>query len=121
MEETAPPEQSKSVLVFSLVVRLVEGGEYGELVLPSLPLPGWRRREGEELVCGTELTGRHNSPAGPEPMWSKGGEEQVGGRGREWQHDLPFKAESNICSGPLLEVDWEADPRTVPIQETGQT
>ena len=119
MEETIPPEWSKSVLVFSVPPLLVEGGEYGELILPSLPPPGWRR-EGEELVCGTELTGIQKSPAGVESTWSDGGEEQGGGRGRAWQRDLPFKAEDSICCEPPLEVDWE-EPQTVAVQETEQT
>ena len=121
MEVTTSPEQSKSVLVFSLVVLLVEGGECGELVLPSLPLPGWRRREGEELVCGTEPTGRKNSPAVADSTWSEGGEEQGGGRDKAWQHDLPFKVEDNICAEPPLEVDSEIEPQTVAVQESGQT
>ena len=121
MEETTPPEWSKSALVFSLVVLLVEGGECGELVVSSPPPLVRRTEEGEELVCGTELTGRQNSATGAESTWSEGGEEQGGGRGRAWQHDLPFKVEDSVCTEPPLEVDTEVDPQTVAVQETQQT
>ena len=121
MEETTPPEWSKSVLVFSLVVLLVEGGECGELVVSSPPPLVRRTEEGEELVCSTELTGRQNSPASAESTWSEGGEEQGGGRGRAWQYDLPFKVEESACSEPLLEVDSEVEPQTAAVQESGQT
>ena len=121
MEETTPLEWSMSALVISLVVLLVEGDECGELVLPSLPPPGWRRREEEELVCGTAPIGRQNSPAVAESTWSEGGEEQGGGRDKGWQHDLPFKVEDNICSEPPLEVDSEMEPQTVAVQESAQT
>ena len=47
--------------------------------------------------------------------------EQGGRRGRAWQHSLPFKIEDSICSEPHLEVDTEEEPKTAPIQETGQT
>ena len=120
MEETTPPERSKSALVISPVVLLVVGAECGELVVFSPPPSGWRRREGEELVCGTEPTGTQNSPAGAELACSEGGEEQVGGRGRAWQHDLPFKVEESACSEPPLEVDTEVEPQTVAVQESGQ-
>ena len=120
MEETTPPEWSKSVLVFSLVVLLVEGGECGELVVSSPPPLVRRTEEGEELVCGTELTGRQNSPASAELTWSEGGEEQGGRRGRGWQHNLPFKVEESACSEPPLEVDTEVEPQTVAVRETGQ-
>ena len=121
MEETTPPEWSKSVLVFSLVVLLVEGGECGEQVVSSPPPLVRRTKEGEELVCGTELTGRQKSSAGVGSTWSEGGEEQGGGRGRAWQHDLPFKVEDSVCAKPYLEVDAELEPKTVPIQESRQT
>ena len=66
MEESTPhsSSRSRSALVLSPVALLVKGGQYGELVLPSLPPPGWGRREGEELVCGTAsvLTGRWDRP-----------------------------------------------------------
>ena len=80
-------------------------------------------REGEELVCGTAgvLTGRHNSPTQAVSVWSEGGEEQGGGRGRVWQHNLPFKVEDSVSFEPHLEVDSEVEPKTVAIQETGQT
>ena len=91
--------------MFSLVVLLVEGGECGELVVSSPPPLVRRTEEGKEFVCGTELTGRQNSPAGTElTTWSEGGEEQGGGRSRAWQHDLPFKVEESVCSEPLLDV-----------------
>ena len=125
MEESTPHSSSwsKSVLVLSPVALLVKGGQYGELVLPSLPPPGWRRREGEELVCGTAgaLTGRQNRPTQAVSVWSDRGEEQGGGRGRAWQHSLCFKVEESVCFEPHLEVDTEVDPKTVAIQETGQT
>ena len=107
MEETIPPERSRSLLLLSAVLLLVEGGEFGELVVSTPPPPVRRTEEGEELVCGTELTGRQNRPTQTESSWSKGGQEQGGGRGRAWQHDLPFKVEDNICAEPHLEVDWE--------------
>ena len=47
MEEITPLEQSKSVLVLSL---LVKPGECGELVLPSLPRLVRRTKEREELL-----------------------------------------------------------------------
>ena len=82
----------------------MEGGECGELVVSSPPPLVQRKEEREEFVCGTELTGRQNSPTGAESTWSEGGEEQGGGRGRAWQHDLPFKVEDNSCSEPHLNV-----------------
>ena len=56
MEESNPPPSSqstKSALVVSSAPLLVKGGPCEELVLASLPLLVRRRREGEELVCGT--------------------------------------------------------------------
>ena len=50
------------------------------------------------------------------PVWSGGG-----GRGRSWQHSLPFKVEESVYFEPHLEVDSEVEPKTVAIQETGQT
>ena len=79
MEETTPPEQSKSVLVLSLAAVLVEGGQFGELVLPSLPRLVRRTEEREEFICGTELTGRQNSAVEVVSVESGGGEEQEGG------------------------------------------
>ena len=114
MEETTPPEWSKSVLVFSLVVLLVEGGECGELVVSSPPPLVQRMEEGEELVCGTELTGRQNSPAGAESMWSEGGEEQ-----RVAARPALQSRRECLFESPL-EVDSEVDPQTVAVQETGQ-
>ena len=116
MEETTPPQWAKSALVFSLVALLVKGGECGELVLPSLPPLVQRTEEREELVCSTELTGRQNNAAE-----SGGGEEQGGVCGGVWQHSLPGKVEDNVCSEPHLEVDKEEEPKTVPVQESGQT
>ena len=121
MEETTPPEWSKSVLVFSLVVLLVREDKCGKMVISSPPPLVRRMEEGEELVCGTELTGRQNSPAGDMSTWNEGGEEQGEGRGRVWQHDLPFKVEESTCSEPPLEVDSEVEPQTVAVQETGHT
>ena len=121
MEETTPlsSSRSKSVLVLSVVLLLVKGVECGELVVSSPPPPVRRTEEGEELVSGTELTGRQNSPPQTVLMWSEGGEEQGEERGRAWQHDLPFKVEDNICSDPPLEVDTEVEPQTVAVQESG--
>ena len=121
MEETTPPQWGKSALVFSLVALLVKGGECGELVLPSLPPLVRRTEEREELVCGTELTGGQSSAAGAVLAASEGEEEQGGGRGRAWQHSLPFKVEDSVCSEPHLEVDTEEEPKTVGRQETEQT
>ena len=125
MEESTPHSSSwsRSVLVLSPAALLVKRSQYEELVLPSLLPPGWRRREGEELVCGTTslLTGRQNTLTQAVSVWSEEGEEQGGGRSREGQHSLPFKVELSVCSGPHLEVDSEVEPKTVAIQETGQT
>ena len=123
MEETTPPSssQSRSILVLSLVALLVKGGECGELVLPSLPPLVRRTEEREELVCGTELTGGQNSAAESVSVESEEGEQQGGGRGRAWQHSLPFTVEDSVCSEPHLEVDREEEPKTVPVQETRQT
>ena len=122
MEETTPPSSSlsKSVLVIGLVALLVKGGECGELVLPSLPPLVRRTEEREELVCGTELTGRQSSAVESVSVGSEG-EEQGEGRGRAWQHSLPCNVEDNVCSEPHLEVDREEEPKTVPIPESGQT
>ena len=54
-------------------------------------------------------------------VWSEGGEEQGGGRGRAWQHSLPFKVEDSVCAEPHLEVDTEEEPHKEGMQETGQT
>ena len=121
MEETIPPQWAKSVLVISLVALLVKGGECGELVLPSLPSLVRRTEEREELVCGIELTGRQSSAVESVSVWCEGGEEQEGGRGWAWQHSLPFIVEDSVCSEPHLEVDKEEEPKTVPVQESGQT
>ena len=123
MEKTAPPysSRSRSVLVLGLVALLVKGGECGELVLPSLPPLVRRTEEREELVCGTELTGGQSSAAESVSVESEGKEQQGGGRGRVWQHSLPFKVEDSVCSEPHLEVDKEDEPKTVGRQESGQT
>ena len=121
MEESTPHSSSwsKSVLVLRTAPLLVKGVRSEELVLPSLPPPAQRRREREELVCGTvsRLTGRQNSPAEAGSVWSEGGEEQGGGRGRAGQHRLPIKT---VNFEPLL-VDSEVEPETGGIQETGNT
>ena len=118
MEESTPHSSSwsKSDLVLSHITVLVKVGQYQELVLPSLPLPVWRR-EGEELVCGTAgvLIGGQNSPTQAVSEWSEGG-----GRGRAWQHSLPFKVEESVSSEPHYEVDREVEPKTGGIEETGQ-
>ena len=120
MEETTPPERASSALVvrFNLVSLLVKGGECGELVLPSLPPLVQRTEEREELVCGRvrALTGnRENNPVPTVSVWSEE-EGQGGGRG-----SLPVNAEDSVCSEPHLEVDTEEEPKTVGIQESGQT
>ena len=124
MQESTPQfsSWSRSALVLSPVALLVKGGQYGELVLPSLPPPGWRRREGEELVCGTAgaLIGGQNSPTQAVSVSSVEGEEQGGGKGRVWQHSLPFKVEESVSSEPHYEVDREVEPKTGGIEETGQ-
>ena len=121
MDETTPPERSKSVLFFSPVVLLVKGVGHGELVVSSSSPPVQWMEEGAELVCGTELTGRESSPTPTVPKWSEGGEGQGGGKGKAWQHNLPFKVEDNICSEPHFEGDLEVEPQTVAMQETEQT
>ena len=121
MEETTPPQWTKSVLVFSLVALVVKGGECGELVLPSLPPLVRRTEEREELVCSTELTGRQSSSAGAVSVVSEGEEEQGGERGRPWHRSLPFTVEDSVSSEPHLEVDREEEPKTAPVQETEQT
>ena len=123
MEESTPHSSvCKSALVLSPAALLVKGGQYGELVLPSLPPPGWRRREGEELVCGTAsaLTGRQNRPAQAVSVSGLEGEEQGGGRDRAWQHSLPLKVEESVSSEPHLKLDREVEPKTGGIDETGQ-
>ena len=125
MEETTPPERTRSALVvgFSLVALLVKGGECGELVLPSLPPLVRRTEEREELVCGRvrALTGyRKNNPVPAVSVWSEE-EGQGGGRGRVGHHSVPVNAEDSVCSEPHLEVDTEEEPKTVGIQESGQT
>ena len=111
MEETTPLQQSKSALVFSLEVLSVKGGDTEEMVISSPPPPVQRTEEGEELVCGTELTVRPDIPAGAVSMWSEGGEEQG---------ELPFKVGEDVCFEPHLELDSEVEPQTEGIQETGQ-
>ena len=76
---------------------------------------------GDELVCGTVLTGRESSPTPTVSTWSEGGEKQGEGRGRAWQHNLPFKVEDSVCTDPHMEVDTEVELRVVAVQETGQT
>ena len=83
MEESTPPERTRSVLVLSLVFLLVKGGECGELVIGSLPLLVRRTEEREELVCGRvrALTGnRKNNPAAVVSVESDGGEDHGWGR-----------------------------------------
>jgi len=56
MEESNPhpsSQSTKSALVVSSAPLVVKGGPCEELVLPSLPLLVRRRKEGEELVCGS--------------------------------------------------------------------
>ena len=112
-----PSCQSKSVLVLSPVPLLVKRDQFGELILPSLPPPGWRR-EGEELVCGTAsaLTGRKYRPAEAGSMWS-----EAKGRGREWQNGLSIQVEGSVCFEPNLEIDYDVEPETGGMQETGHT
>lgn len=114
-----PSCQSKSVLVLSLVPLLVKRGQFGELVLPSLPPPGWKkRREREEMVSCTAsaLTSRKNRPAEAGSMWSEGE-----GRGREWQNSPSVKVEGSICLEPNLEIDSDMEPETEAVQETENT
>ena len=67
------------------------------------------------------LTDTQNSSAVAVSVWSEGGEEQGGGRDRAWQNDLPVKVEESLSFEPQLEVDSEVEPKTVAIQETGQS
>ena len=86
MEETTQPStsQSKSILVVSPAPMLEKGGPGEELVLPSLPPPGQRRREREELVCGTvsrlavRQMGSQKVPDQANPENSEGGREKEG-------------------------------------------
>ncbi len=57
------------------------------------------------------------------PAVSVGSEEekQGGGRGRVGHHSLPVNADDSVCYEPHLEVDTEEEPKTVGIQESGQT
>ena len=99
MEESTPPSSSslsKSVLVISLVALLVKGGECGELVLPSLPPLVRRTEEREELVCGTELTGRQSSTVESVSMESGGGEEQGEGSGMAAQPALQGRRQRQL-------------------------
>ena len=124
MEESTPPSSSflsKSVLVIGIVALLVKGGECGELVLPSLPSLVRRTEEREELVCGTELTGRQSSAVESVSVGSEEEEQQGEGSGRAWQHRMPFTVEASVSSEPHLEVDTEEEPKTAPIQESRQT
>ena len=114
-----PSCQSKSVLVLSPVPLLTKRGQFGELVLPSLPPPGWRRRrEREEMVCctGSALTGRKIRPAEAGPKWSEGE-----GRGREWQNSPSIKVEGSVCLEPNLKIDSDMEPETEGMQETENT
>ena len=125
MQESTPHSSSwsKSALGLSHITVLVKVGQYQELVLPSLPPPVRRiREERAELVCGTAgaLTGRQNRPTQAVSVSSVEGEEQEGGRGRAWQHSLPFKVEESVSSEPHFKVDREVEPMTGGIEETGQ-
>ena len=98
---------------------MAKRGQFGELVLPSLPLPGWRRRrEREELVCCTAsaLTGRKIRPAEAGPKWSVGE-----GRGREWQNSPSIKVEGSVCLELNLKIDSDMEPETEGMQETENT
>ena len=111
--------QSKRALVFGNVALLAKRDQIGELVLlPSLPAPGWRKLEEDNLVCGTAgaLTGRHNRPAGDGFVWSEGE-----GTDTEWHNDQSVKVEGSICIEPNLEADSDEEPETGGMQETGQT
>ena len=111
--------QSKCALVFGNVALLAKRDQIGELVLlPSLPPPGWRKLEEDDLVCGTAgaLTGRHNRIAGDGFVWSEGE-----GTDTEWHNDQSVKVEGSICIEPNLEADSDEEPETGGMQETGQT
>ena len=114
---------SKSVLVLSTVLLLVKGGRSEELVLPTLQSLSKRRREREELVCGTvrtpkdRQTDRQDSPTQAGLTWTNvAGEERVLCSGVE-QHGLQIAVEESVCFEPHLEVDSEAE--TEGVQETG--
>ena len=95
MEESTPHSTSwsKSVLVLSTALLLVKGVRSEELVLPSLPPPAQRRREREELVCGTvsRLTGRQNSLAEDGSVWSEEGRSREGGGAGRGSTDCPLR------------------------------
>jgi len=61
-----------------------------------------------------------NNPVSVVSVWSDGREEQEGGWGRAWQHNLHFKVEDSVCSEPRLEMDKEVESQEG-MQETGQT
>ena len=62
------------------------------------------------------LTDGQNSPAAAVSVLNEGG-----GMTRARQHKLPVKVEESVSFEPRLEVDSEVEPKTVAIQETGQT
>ena len=116
MQESTPPSSSssKSVLVVSSVATLAKRDQYGELVLsPWLPVQR-RRKEGEELVCGSisdKLTerqkDRHSTLAEAGSVWSEGGRVQEGARAV--QHKFHVKAGVSVCLEPHLPVDSDID------------
>ena len=127
MEESTPPSSSssKSVLVLSPVATLVKRDQCGELVLsPWLPVQR-RRREGEELVCGSisgltdRQTDRQSTLAEFGSVWSEKGKVQESARAV--QHKFHVKEGVSVCLEPHLPVDSDSETNAGGVQETRQT
>ena len=90
----------KSVLVLTDAILLVQGSHHEELVLSTVPPSGERKREKEELACGT-------AGALTDSLMDR-------------QHRLHTKMQEGIYFEPCLKVDSEVQPETQGIQETGE-
>ena len=100
MEEcTHSSWQFKSVLVITHATLLVKSGWNEELVTSTLPSPGERWRQKEELVCSTAgvLTDRL----------------------KDKQHRVHGDMQEGICSEPCLEMYSDMESETQGIQESG--
>ena len=100
MEEcTHSSWQFKSVLVITHATLLAKSGCNEELVTSTLPPPGERWRQKEELVCST---------AGV-----------VTDRLKDKQHRVHADMQEGICSEPCLEIYSDMESETQGIQESG--